>query len=832
MKAVVLAGGFGTRIKPLTYSLPKPMLPLAGKPILDHMVNLLKSHGIKDLVFLLYFQPEVIKNYFRDGSGFGVKINYVIPPEDYGTAGAVKFASDYLKGDEPFLVTSGDLLTDVDLGALIEFHKDRKAIVTIGLTSVKDPLQFGIVITDKDGRVVKFLEKPGWGEVFSDSVNAGIYVMDPAVFDFIPGKQSFDFSHDLFPRLLSEEKPLFGFSLRGYWRDVGDATSYIQANMDILAGRVRVKGTGKRLDIVGKDIWLGNDVDIAQDTELQGTVIIGEGVKIRGKAHIRDSVIGDRSVVLQNTRISNSVLWNDTSIGEDSQIEGSVICSNVRIGRGVRIEQGVVVAENCSIGDEAVIREGVKIWPSKEVESRAVVSSNLIWGERWKRSLFEESKVTGLSNFELTPEFAAKLGAAFASFFPRGSSVLMGRDTYRAPRMIKRAFVAGVLSGGVNVKDLKAIPVPILRYKLQTFGEVGGVYFRYSIDNPEVTEILFYDSNGFEMSVSFEKSFERIFQREDFRRVHEGAVGRISDLSGIADYYKEGFISTIKREVIKERKFRIVVDFSFGPSSEYFSSILSELGCEVISLNAYAVEHGIGVNPDRALGLLSNIVKATDATAGFWLDPWAERLYLVDEAGRIYKDMDSLFLLFHLIVKFEEAGVIALPLFVPSHVEEVAKEYGFVIRRTKNSIRALSEAVRDKDVKVASSPDGRFIFTEFQIAYDGMFALAKTLELMARQGVKLSEVSKGIPKVNFLHTTVPCAWESKGVVMRRASQEALGKNATFLDGVKISFNGSWVLIFPDQYRSVVHLYTEAKSEKEASLLLREYTEKIESWIKG
>jgi mannose-1-phosphate guanylyltransferase/phosphomannomutase len=832
MRAVVLAGGFGTRIKPLTYSLPKPMLPLAGKPILEHVVDLLKNHGINDLVFLLYFQPEVIKNYFQDGVKFGVKITHVIPPEDYGTAGAVKFASEYIKGDEPFIITSGDLLTDVDLGALVEFHKSRKAMVTIGLTSVKDPLQFGIVITDKEGNVVKFLEKPGWGEVFSDSINAGIYVMDPAVLDFIPGKQAFDFSHDLFPRLLNEEKPLFGYSLRGYWRDVGDATSYIQANMDILAGKVRVKGSGQRLDIVGKDIWLGNDVEIAQDAELLGTVIIGEGTKISGKAQIKDSIIGDHSAIFQRAKIVSSILWSNTYIDEDSETEGSVICSNVKIGKGVKIEPGVVVSENCLIGDGAIIREGVKIWPSKEVESRAIVSSNLIWGERWKRSLFEESKVTGLSNFELTPEFAAKLGAAFASFLPKGSSVLMGRDTYRAPRMIKRAFVAGVLSAGVNVKDLKAIPVPILRYKLQTFGEVGGVYFRYSLENPEVTEILFYDSNGFEMSVSFEKSFERIFQREDFRRVYEGAVGRITDQSGIVDYYKEGFVNAIKGEIIKEKKFRIVVDFSFGPSSEYFSTILSELGCEVISLNAYTVEHGSGVDPDRALGLLSNIVKATGATAGFWLDPWAERLYLVDELGRIYKDMDSLFLVFHLIIKAENSGVIAFPLFIPSHVEDAARENGFKVKRTKNSIRALSEAVRDRDVKVVSYPDGRFIFSEFQIAYDGMFSLAKTLELMAKLDVKLSEVARGIPQVNFLHHTVPCPWESKGVVMRKASQEALGKNATFLDGVKISFNGSWVLIFPDQYRSIVHLYTEAKSSDQASLLMSEYTQKIENWVKG
>ncbi|MGH7791348.1 MAG: nucleotidyltransferase family protein, partial [Thermodesulfobacteriota bacterium] len=167
MKAVVLAGGFGTRIKPLTYSLPKPMLPLAGKPILEHVLDALKRHAITDLIFLLYFQPEVIKNYFGDGSAFGVKIAYIIPPEDYGTAGAVKFASEHLKGEEPFLITSGDLLTDVDLGALVDFHKNRRAMVSIGLTSVSDPLQFGIVITDNNGRVVKFLEKPGWGEVFS-----------------------------------------------------------------------------------------------------------------------------------------------------------------------------------------------------------------------------------------------------------------------------------------------------------------------------------------------------------------------------------------------------------------------------------------------------------------------------------------------------------------------------------------------------------------------------------------------------------------------------------------------------------------------------------------
>lgn len=831
MKAVVLAGGFGTRIKPLTYSLPKPMLPLGGKPIIEHVINLIKQNGFDDLTLLLYFQPDAIKNYFGDGSRFGVKINYMIPPEDYGTAGAVKYASDKVKGEEPFLIISGDLLADVDIAGMFAFHEEKDAIVTIGLASVKDPLQFGIVITDKDGRVVRFLEKPGWGEVFSDSVNAGIYIVNPGILDYIPGKQSFDFSHDLFPRLLGEDKPIYGYILSGYWRDVGDPSSYTQANMDILAGRVNVKGSGRRLDVVGKDIWLGEDVALASDAQLEGTVIVGNGVRIEAGSRVVNSIIGNRTLIARSANIIDSVIWDDATVGQSSSIDQSVICSNVIIGKGVLIEPGAVISENCSVGDEAVIREGVKVWPSKEIESRAIVSSNLIWGERWKRSLFEESKVSGLANFELTPEFAAKLGAALASFLPKGSSVLMGRDAYRAPRMIKRAFVAGVLSAGVNVKDLKSVPVPILRYKLQTFGEVGGVYFRYALENPEVTEILFYDSHAFETSVAFEKGFERILHREDFRRVSEGAVGRISDLSGIVDFYREGFISSIKGEVIKERKFRIVVDFAFGSSSECFPSILNELGCEVISLNAYTVEHGSGVDPGSALALLSSIVKATDSRAGFWLDPWAERVYFVDEKGQIYRDLDSFFLLFNLILKAEDSGVCAVPLFAPSSVEYIAKENRFGVLRTKNSVRALSDSAKNKDVKLASYPDGRFIFPEFQIAYDGMFTIAKTLELMARLDIKLSEVSRSIPEFNFRHATVPCPWEAKGLVMRMASQEAMGMEVSFLDGVRISFNGSWVLIFPDQYKSLIHLYAEAGTEKELLNLTNDYTRKIESWIK-
>jgi mannose-1-phosphate guanylyltransferase/phosphomannomutase len=234
MKAVLMAGGFGTRIQPLTINLPKPMIPLANRPIMEHIIGLLKQHGISDLVLLLYHQPEIIKNYFGDGSEFGVHISYVTPLEDLGTAGAVKAAAKFL--NERFLVISGDLLTDFDLSRVLACHQENRALATMTLTSVKDPLQFGVVITDKEGRVTKFLEKPGWGEVFSDTINTGIYVVEPEVLALIPPGENRDWAKDVFPQMLAEGMALYGCTLQGFWADIGNTDAYLEACRDIPRG--------------------------------------------------------------------------------------------------------------------------------------------------------------------------------------------------------------------------------------------------------------------------------------------------------------------------------------------------------------------------------------------------------------------------------------------------------------------------------------------------------------------------------------------------------------------------------------------------------------------
>ncbi len=243
MKAVIMAGGFGTRLRPLTCNIPKPIVPVMNKPMMQHIIELLHSHGITDLVATLFYQPEVITRYFGDGSKFGVSLRYVKAEADYGTAGSVRNASSLL--NDRFVIISGDVLTDCDLSEAIRFHEERKARATLVLTRVKNPLQYGVVITNKQGKITRFLEKPSWGEVFSDTVNTGIYILEPSVMELIPTKEEFDFSKDLFPFMMEQDLGLYGYISDRYWRDIGTLNEYQDAHLDYLHGKVSCCNRGK-----------------------------------------------------------------------------------------------------------------------------------------------------------------------------------------------------------------------------------------------------------------------------------------------------------------------------------------------------------------------------------------------------------------------------------------------------------------------------------------------------------------------------------------------------------------------------------------------------------
>ncbi|MBI2619641.1 MAG: NTP transferase domain-containing protein [Ignavibacteriales bacterium] len=468
-----MAGGFGTRLRPLTCNIPKPMVPVVNKPMMEHIIDLLKSHGIADLVATLFYQPEIIIGHFGDGSAFGVKLQYRKTEADLGTAGSVKNAGDFL--DQRFLIISGDVLTDFDLTRAIRFHQERKSKATVLLTRVANPLQFGVILTRDDGRITRFLEKPSWGEVFSDTINTGIYILEPDVLDMVPQGEEFDFSRNLFPAMLDAEMPLFGYVSEGYWRDIGNLHEYQDAHFDVLRSVVKVRIAGKK---TGK-VFAGDGTRIeTDDKNVAGTVIVGRNSRIHSGAILANSVIGDDCEILPGAVISNSIIWSGSQIGSRAELSYDVIGSKSIIGDRTTIAENVFISDQCVVGKKSQLLSNIKLWPEKVVEEGAIVTRSLVWEDQWQRELFKNSTVTGISNIEMNPEFAAKLGAAFGAYVGAGSTVVASRDADNVSRMINRALMCGLMSAGVHCNDLRATSIPIVRHELKSGKEKGGIHVR------------------------------------------------------------------------------------------------------------------------------------------------------------------------------------------------------------------------------------------------------------------------------------------------------------------------------------------------------------------
>ncbi len=828
MKTVIMAGGFGTRLRPLTQSLPKPMVPVANLPMLHHIVNLLKRHNLRELVTLLYFQPEEIKSYFKDGSDWGVKIDYMLAEADYGTAGAVKNAEQFFKGDR-VLVISGDVLTDFDLTAAIKFHEENQAKATIILTRMENPLQYGVVITDDDGRISRFLEKPTWGEVFSDTINTGIYILEPEVFERIPVEEEFDFSQDLFPGMLRDKEALFGYIAPGYWRDVGNLSEYRKSHQDILHEKVQIETDSNKHQRDGATIWLPRSFHVSDDAVIEGHVILGNDAEIAKGATVRNSVIGDRCRIGEHAKIENSVIWHDTEIQSGAQVAQAIVCDNVLIERDVLINEDAVISDHVKLRAGATIRNNCKIWPGKEVEAGATVSSSLIWGEKWNRELFTDSKVTGLANVEVTPEFAAKLGTAFAATLTKDSSIVVSRGVAAGSRVFSRALISGVLSGGVNVIDLRTLPIPVMRYELKSGRHTGGVYIRQNPGDYRVTDLIFLGPDGMDLPPKRTRSIEALFAREDYRRADITEVGQLDYSTRILESYRADFLKNIDTEVIKQRKFKVVIDFAHGGSSEIFGGIFAALDMEVISLNGYPDPNLPLESEQHGVQQMQSIVRSLGADLGIQIGRGAEKMIVVDRNGDVLSDQMLLLIVTSLFLANNLAHKIAVPVMASMGVERIASEYGVGVTRVRSDHLAMMQAFQQPDVDFVGGTRGGFLFSKFQLGADAMFCAIKVLELLARNDAELSELRKLHEKYYSVSSQVPCPWAKKGQVMRLLMAHTEGKNRQLVDGARFQENGSWVWIAPSRNEAYFTVFAESENRTAAEMLAQDYERQVREW---
>jgi mannose-1-phosphate guanylyltransferase/phosphomannomutase len=828
MQAVIMAGGEGSRLRPLTSNVPKPMLPVANRPLMEHIVNLLRRHGFTDVVATVQFLPSVIRNYFGDGSDVGVSLSYSTEEVALGTAGSVLNAAELLSGT--FLVISGDALTDLDLGAAVAFHQRRGAAATLVLKRMRDPLEFGIVMTAEDGRIERFLEKPTWGQVFSDTINTGIYVIEPEVLDLIPPGQPFDFSSELFPAMVAKGLPLFGYETDSYWTDVGTAAAFLQAQRDCLSRRVEVELPGFELR---PGVWLGTDADLARGAELAAPVLAGANCRVADGARLGPHcVLGTNAIVGPDARVENGLVMDRAHVGAGAHVMGAVVGRGAALGRGAMLEEGVVLGDDVRVGAGALLKAGVKAYPSRTVESGAIVTESIVRERIATRSLFGARGVAGLVNIGITPVIAVRLGMAYGTTLERGSIVVSGRDASRAARTMKRALIAGLNSSGVHCHDLELAPLPVTRFTVTSRQASGGISVRTSPEDAEIVEIRLFDADGADLSAAGQRKIERIFFREDYRHVAPTRLGELEFPPHAPEQYVAGLLRAIDLDAVRRAHLKLVVDHAFGPSSLIAPSIMGRLGCDALAVNAFADEHRpvlVAADLEGLRSRLSEHVRNSGSDLGVLLEPGGETAWLVDDRGRAVPH-DRALLAFLRHESWRTRATVAVPVSCPLACERLAAEAGGSVRRTPNGLPALMAAASEDGVGFAGNAQGALIWPGFMPAPDALITFCKALELVATSRRPLADIVDSLPEVHIVRRTVVTPWQQKGAVMRRVAAAALPGRQVLIDGVKFVQDDAWALVLPRPDEPLCEVWAEGPTEARARVLAAEYARVVEEAV--
>lgn len=828
MKAVIMAGGEGTRLRPLTSNAPKPMLPIANRPMMEHVVHLLRRHGFDEIVVTLAFMPQAITTYFGDGSEFGVKMHYATELSPLGTAGSVRNAMEHL--DERFLVISGDVLTDIDLSALVAFHDAQGATATLGLMAVENPLEFGIVITNPDGTIERFLEKPTWGQVFSDTINTGIYVLEPEIFNYIAADRPVDFSGEVFPALLSEKRPMYGHVVSGYWEDVGTLDAYVSAHRDILDGKVTVEIAGFAL---GNGVWLGEGAEVSPDAKVDGPAIIGPGSMVEAGARLGEyAVLGSNVRVRSDATIERSVVHDNTYLASGVRLRGTIVGRSCDLRENARCDEGVVLGDECFIGANATLADGVKVYPFKTVEAGAVINTSIVWESKGARSLFGRMGVGGLANVDITPELAAKVAMAWGTSLKKGSTVVTSRDSSRSARMLKRAMMSGLNAAGIDVLDLEVGSIPVTRFLTRSPRAAAGLTVRLDDHDPQAVLVRFFDTDGGDISEDTQRKIERLFQREDYRRVLPAEIGDINFPPRALEEYTVALEATVDLDAIYAHRFKVVLDYASGATSFVMPNVLAKLGADVLAVNPYASTGGvIAFDKVASAERVGGLVRASGAHLGAVLDPGGERLTLIDDEGRVLSDTEAMLAYCDLVAEHLLGDKIALPVNTTRLAGDLVAGRGVAIHPTKLSTAALMDASAEPGVGFAADGQGGYILPGFLPAFDAAAAFVKMLDLLARTDRRLSTVVDGLPKVHIAHETLVTPWEAKGTVMRSLVEHVKGVELVLIDGVKVIHPDGWVLALPDPEEPITHVWAEAATDADARKRAQEYGRRIRQMMR-
>ena len=556
MKAIIMAGGEGSRLRPLTCDCPKPMLPLMGRPMMEYAIHLLKRHGVSQIAATLGYLPRTITDSFGDGSSLGVSLRYYTEKTPLGTAGSIRRAADFL--DERFFVLSGDGITDIDLSAALAFHRERQALATLVLKESSQPQEYGMVVTAPDGRIRAFHEKPGKSDLYSDRINTGIYILERQALDYIPEGRPFDFGKDLFPLLLERDLPLYGYTAEGYWCDVGDTAAYLQVHLDALEGRIH----------------------LPEPEPSENRRFIHPGARIDPGAQIGPGcAIGEGCHVGSGASIKRSVLLPGVQIGENAQLRLCIAGTNSRIASGARLFEGSVVGSRCRIGENAVLSSGVKIWPEKEIAPGECARENIVYG-----SCCADRFEDGVLILSSPTQTARAVQACIAQL--NMNEVLIGCGESGVAQALKHAAISGAMAQGARTLDAGITTLPRLRFHLELMHAGGALLVTTG-------GLLPLDGDGCRLTEAQQRSILKLLQRQDYPRPFSRETPPLQGSKDAAGAYIASMAALWRADAAAAPKIVLSApDAILGDARR----ILERIGLEFcIGENVHAGETGISI---------------------------------------------------------------------------------------------------------------------------------------------------------------------------------------------------------------------------------------------
>ncbi|MCM3712889.1 sugar phosphate nucleotidyltransferase [Alkalihalobacillus oceani] len=700
MKAVIIAGGKGTRLQPLTAQRPKAMAPLAEKPVMQYGIELLKKHGITEIAVTVGYMAEKIEAYFGDGSGLGVSLTYFKESNPLGTAGSVKEAEAFL--DEPFLVMSGDVLSDFHLREGIAAHERMGGLATIFVKEVESPLDFAVVQMNDAGQITRFLEKPKEEEIFGQTVSSGIYLMEPEILASIEKGEKADFGRDIFPRLLRLGKQLNGYPAEGYWADIGTLPRYYQAQLDLLHGHVSAEISGTE---VAPGIWVGEDVMIEAGVSLKAPVVIGSGTVVQRGASIGPgAVVGAASTVAGRASVEGTVAWPRAVLQQGSTLKGAVLADGVIVKERMTIQEPLVIASG------TVVEEVVLSSPRAAAAGQRI-GQPVEWGPALKGHRARLSAA-----FANAEEQTAALASAYGSLLRHGQVVYLSSDHQPRSIVLKKIALRCLRATGVNVVEIESTLLPVFRFSLERNEPAGGLYIRQSERNGKKKLIIeLFDERGMPINKEWQQRLQQYLAMRCRRFVPDGQSGMHRTRSDQESSYLSELLARIDVAAIRQRKWKIALYDETQGQFPVISFLFDYLQCEWME-----------VRDLQDIEQMESFVRNQQADLGILIGESGEFVSWMTEEGFLLSDEEQLLQAAQVQLALKQNPKLAAPLFGGAQLEMLAARFGGTIVRTKPSTRAMMEA--EGTVQV--------------MAYDAPFAILSTLYYLSTSGYSLTDLTE------------------------------------------------------------------------------------------